>query len=544
MGLKSRIRRKPWAVELVKSLLFQLSMGLLSTFYALRPEGSYFRVAAFLVGASMFLWADATRRGYSPRFLQPAVALASLGALIQLQLADNDAARLQCANRLVLHYSAALAAGAVFLWGLRRWFCFWTSRRGLLALSAVSAAAYLAAVVAGQAIGGARSWILNGSLQPSELVKPLFCVVCGALLGRKSDTVSGTRGASGQGDDLAGFYSGLYADIRRLGPLALLFLLHAGLLVLQGELGTLLIYAMTFTGAVCAFLPPLQTAKLFAALGSLGAMGAGACAAILSLSGAGRAHLYYQIDKVTARLDMYWGSGDNYQLALAQKAIARGSWLGGFSQGYIPMASTDMVLAAIAQTFGLAMLLLTMLLFVLLLSRALVLVRRAESGRAGAAATVATMLLASQAFVVLGGVIGVIPLTGIPFPLVARGGSACVSVAMLLALVLLPAAEPRWQDMEQAVEARDRALNEQKEARWLHVKAKIKPYRQMLCTYGRVLRSGDGGVVSAFRTGRDRVGSDLGVEEEPVRARRNLRRLWIGACLKQITAALGRRFRG
>ncbi len=150
-------------------------------------------------------------------------------------------------------------------------------------------------------------------------------------------------------------------------------------------------------------------------------------------------------DPLTGRYDP---GGDGYQILQSIFAQADGGLFGkGFGQALITIPGTNNALLPAAQTdtiyslivnevglFGACALILAYLLFT---ARGFKIALLADDGFSKLLATGLTAVFAIQAFVIIGGVTRVIPLTGVTLPFVSYGGSSIVANFVLLALLLL-----------------------------------------------------------------------------------------------------------
>src|SRR5262249_10252438 len=138
----------------------------------------------------------------------------------------------------------------------------------------------------------------------------------------------------------------------------------------------------------------------------------------------------YRLRRLTGFLDP---SGDplntNYQGLQGLFAVASGGWFGtGLGEGrakwqYLPPAGTHFIVAIIGEEFGLIGSLVVLGLFGLLAYAGLRIARRVKDTFMRLTAAGITAWLVVQAIVNIGAVIGVLPITGIPLPLVSYGGS-------------------------------------------------------------------------------------------------------------------------
>jgi cell division protein FtsW len=151
----------------------------------------------------------------------------------------------------------------------------------------------------------------------------------------------------------------------------------------------------------------------------------------------------YRMKRVTGFLDQSGNQlGANYQGIQGLYAIASGRWFGtGLGEGrakwnYLPHPETDFIFAIIGEELGLIGTLVVLGLFGLLAYAGLRIARRVKDRFMQLAAAGASAWLAVQAIVNIGAVIGVLPITGIPLPLVSYGGSALIPTLIVLGMLL------------------------------------------------------------------------------------------------------------
>jgi cell division protein FtsW (lipid II flippase) len=154
-------------------------------------------------------------------------------------------------------------------------------------------------------------------------------------------------------------------------------------------------------------------------------------------------------DRVEIWLDPYQDPGEKgYQLLQSIFAQADGGLFGkGFAQGLItipgsndallPAAQTDTIYALVVNELGLFGACGLVLIYMLITARGFKVALLADDGFSKLLATGLTAVFAIQAFVIIGGVTRVIPLTGVTLPFVSYGGSSIVANFVLLALLLL-----------------------------------------------------------------------------------------------------------
>jgi cell division protein FtsW (lipid II flippase) len=167
---------------------------------------------------------------------------------------------------------------------------------------------------------------------------------------------------------------------------------------------------------------------------------------------AGAYGLYHLKPHIAARISIWldpWADpyDAGYQLVQSIYAIAGGGLFGvGLGRGvlvtpegetYIPFLETDFIYSAIAQELGLAGAGAIVLLYLLFVYRGFRIAMHAGDGFSKLLAAGLTAALAIQAFIIIAGVSGLIPLTGITLPFVSYGGSSIVANFLLLALLLV-----------------------------------------------------------------------------------------------------------
>ncbi|WBO63874.1 FtsW/RodA/SpoVE family cell cycle protein [Streptomyces camelliae] len=274
------------------------------------------------------------------------------------------------------------------------------------------------------AVNGARIWIrLAGfSIQPGEFAKVLLAVFYAAYLAANRNALAYT----GRRLWRLQFPTG-----RVLGPIVTIWLLSVGVLVLERDLGTSLLFFGLFV------------VLLYVATGRTGWIAVGLLLAVLGAWAVGRfephvggriedwLHPFHTIDA---------GIGPN-QLSQSLFAFAAGGVLGtGLGLGHSVLigfaVKSDFILATAGEELGLAGLAAIVLLYALLVERGFRagLALREPFGRLLAVGLAA--LLALQVFVIAGGVSGLIPLTGMAMPFLAQGGSSVVTNWAIVALLI------------------------------------------------------------------------------------------------------------
>jgi cell division protein FtsW len=269
----------------------------------------------------------------------------------------------------------------------------------------VTAALLVAVLAVGPVIGGSQRWlpIAGLSFQPSELAKVALVIVLAHLLEKKHRLL--TR-----------FGHFLVPVVFTVGVIG-------GLVMLQPDLGTTIIIAAAAMAVILASDTPLRYVLLLSIL-AVGAVW------LLAFSD------QYRIDRIVGFLDP-WGnaSGEGYQLIQSYYALSNGGLFGvglGASRArwfYLPNAHTDFIFAIIGEEAGLIGGLTVIGLYVVLALAGWAVAARAPDRFGRMVAAGLTAWLTFQAVVIIGGVLGVMPITGIALPFVSFGSTALI-VAM------------------------------------------------------------------------------------------------------------------
>ena len=278
-------------------------------------------------------------------------------------------------------------------------------RRLSLLILAGSIIALLLVPMIGFTAKGATRWISIGSflIQPSEFLKPAFVVVTAWLFAES------TR----RKDIPCNLFS------------ILLFVMCAGLLVMQPDLGqTILLAAVWGALFFMAGLPLVW----------IGALGGLALSAFLTA--------YFAFSHFAGRIDRFiTGEGDTFQVDRGLAAINNGSWFGtGPGEGRIknglPDSHTDFVFSVAAEEFGIIAAMALVAVFALVVLRGLFHSLREHDRFVQLAVSGLVLQFGLQAMINIGVNLRLLPAKGMTLPFVSYGGSSLLAVALGMGLVL------------------------------------------------------------------------------------------------------------
>ena len=255
-------------------------------------------------------------------------------------------------------------------------------------------------LVIGRETNGAKNWfyVAGISVQPSEIVKLSLLIIVSYYMSR-----------------------------HRMLPWLFFAVSCLGVLMLQKDLGTALMYYGTTLMLFYA-----SSGNLF--LTGLGLAG-GAGAAVMGYK------MFAHVKKRVAIWLNPWSDYENsgFQIVQSLMAIASGGLFGvGLGLGSpktIPVYYTDFIFAVICEQFGLIFGLCVLLMYVAIIWRGATTAMAARTSFHGLLAMGCTIMLGLQTFVIIGGVIKMIPLTGVTMPFVSYGGTSLVSSLCLVGLL-------------------------------------------------------------------------------------------------------------
>jgi rod shape determining protein RodA len=276
----------------------------------------------------------------------------------------------------------------------------------------------LLVLVMGTTINGSRSWLMLGgmSIQPAEFAKLAVVIGMAMIIAERTENSRQRR-------------VGL-VDVALLGVLAGI---PAVLIILQPDLGTMLVLAATVFGVLAvAGVPRRWLVTLFVG---------GSTLAFLAVSMG--LLKQYQINRFMAFTDPALDPrGAGYNTTQARIAIGNGGLFGqGLFDGsqtrsrFVPEQHTDFVFTVAGEELGLVGAGLLILLFAVVLWRALYISRHADDMFGRVAAAGIACWFAFQTFQNIGMCLGIMPVTGVPLPLVSYGGSSMFVSMMAIGLL-------------------------------------------------------------------------------------------------------------
>ena len=273
----------------------------------------------------------------------------------------------------------------------------------------------------GRTINGARIWVSLGpvSFQPGEFAKIVLAVFFASYLVEKREVLA-----------MASVRLGpvMLPDLRHFGPVLLAW--GASLIVMfyERDLGSSLLFFAVFV--VMLWIATERASYL---------------AVSMLLFGGGALLAWKVFSHVQVRVDNWldpWQDvvGAGFQTVQGTFALAfggiTGTGLGLGSPGRIPAAETDFIFAAIGEELGLAGTTAVLVAFLLMVGTGFRIALQADDPFEKLLAAGLTTILGLQSFIIIGGVIRLVPLTGITLPFVSYGGSSLVANYVLLALLM------------------------------------------------------------------------------------------------------------
>jgi cell division protein FtsW (lipid II flippase) len=337
-----------------------------------------------------------------------AVLLSALGLLVTARISADLAHRQVCwtAFSLVLVAGGAPAlerfrvlSGYRYIWVL-----------GAIVLFALTA-------LFGEEVNGAKLWIRLGPLQfePVEVIKLFMVLFMAGYLAETADVIAAAKPWS------------LHANAKYLGPLFIGWGVSTAILVLQHDLGMAVLLLLIFL------------AMLYVAARRLDLVFGAGLVFSLAAAFAIRTFPYMRARVEAWRHPFADPYGGGYQALHSLFSLAAGGLFGtGYTLGHptsIPSAATDYAYAAWSEEFGALGALVLLGAYLVLVRRMLSVAQRVPDLYGKLLATGLAATLGFQVFVIVGGILGLFPLTGITLPFFSYGGSSLVANYVLVALL-------------------------------------------------------------------------------------------------------------
>ncbi|MGW7808291.1 FtsW/RodA/SpoVE family cell cycle protein [Staphylococcus xylosus] len=277
-------------------------------------------------------------------------------------------------------------------------------------------------------INGAKSWYKLGplSVQPSEFMKIVLMLALAKLVSRHNQFT---------------FNKSLETDFKLLLKIAGISVIPMGLILLQNDLGTMLVLCAIIVGVIVVsgiswkILAPVFIAGI--------ALGSSIILSIIykpSLIENSFGIKTYQMGRINSWLDPYtYSSGDGYHLTESLKAIGSGQLFGkGFNHGevYIPENHTDFIFSVIGEEFGFIGSVILILVFLAFIFHLVRLATKFELPFSKLFIIGYATLVLFHVLQNIGMTIQLLPITGIPLPFISYGGSSLWSLMCGIGVIL------------------------------------------------------------------------------------------------------------
>ncbi|MFV0309124.1 MAG: FtsW/RodA/SpoVE family cell cycle protein [Desertimonas sp.] len=273
----------------------------------------------------------------------------------------------------------------------------------------------------GYSVEGARLWVSVGpiSFQPGEFAKIALAIFFAAYLAERRELLATGTWKVGPLR---------LPEPRHLLPIAVAWGFTVLVMVGLNDLGSSLLFFALFVVMLWVATERTSYLLLGAVLFALGAYIA-----------------YQTVSKVSTRVERWldpWADpqGSGYQILQGLYGLTDGglvgTGLGRGSPGTVPLIETDFIFTAVGEELGLFGATAVLVAYLLLIGAGLRTALRTDNTFEKLLATGLTTILGVQAFIIIGGVTKLVPLTGITLPFVSYGGSSLVSNYIVLALLI------------------------------------------------------------------------------------------------------------
>lgn len=379
-------------------------------------------VAGVIVGLAVFLAMNTALRMLAPQadpYLLPLVATLVAIGLVELHRISPGLARTQLIWVVV--------GGVVFVavLALLRDYRVLEDYTYLIGLSAVLL--LVLTMVFGQERYGAKLWIPIGggqSIQPGEFAKVLLVIFLASYLRDRREVLA---------IPTSRFLGMPFPAMRHIGPVILFVGAALLTVVVLNDFGTALLFVA------------ILLAMLYVATGRLAYPVTG-----LAMFVVGSVLVYASVPRIRVRVESWLqpfsdAQDTGYQMVQSLYALAEGGVLGrGFGGSFlvrdngttiVPELRTDFIFSAIGSELGYVGAVAVLLVFLLIIQRGFVIAAQANDGFSKLLAAGLTSVFAVQTFLIVGGIVRVVPLTGVTLPFMSYGGSSIVTNFAALALL-------------------------------------------------------------------------------------------------------------
>lgn len=346
--------------------------------------------------------------------------LLSIGIIMLFRLSPTSALR-----QIIWFYVGM--GGFFIVYFLYRLCNFWDRIEFVYLL--VAAALFVATLVLGTRVSGAKNWINIGgiSVQPSEIIKILFVLCLSSMYCAPCKEYEG-------GNIVLKIY---HSERGREFFIMCAVYMHLGFLVLQREWGSAVLYFLIYFFMHYVF----GKHKIYLVLNTLFAL----CGGI-----AGMKIMPHIKQRIAIWQDPFSNASDmGYQIVQSLYAMATGGFAGtGIGQGnpeLIPVVKSDFIFSAIYEEMGMLGAVAVVMLFFLFVYRGIKISLRVTKPFNKAVSFGLSIMIAFQTFIIIGGVTKMIPLTGITLPFMSAGGSSLA--ASFAALAILEAISSKTEEM-------------------------------------------------------------------------------------------------
>lgn len=277
---------------------------------------------------------------------------------------------------------------------------------------------FIVTLVFGTRSGGAKNWIyvFGRTVMPSEFIKLLFVFFLASYYNSSRDKV-------------------YFNKIKEKYAVAIMMYIYLGFLVLQREWGISVLFFATYI--LLEYIFENDKKIIF---GNILIAGVGGCLGYLTM--------YHIQVRISNWLDPFSDAANKgYQIVQSLFAIEAGGFFGsGIGLGkpnFIPEVHTDFIFSAICEEMGMFGGVAVILLFFIFVYRGMKIALSLPEGFDKCVATGITVLFGIQTFIIIGGVIKLIPLTGITLPFISYGGSSLLASFISLGVLQAISAKER-----------------------------------------------------------------------------------------------------